>query len=289
MGYKSVDQYQEITANTLEEIHSIIAEYNMFHQLPRSGYGEESPLLQAFYRGQSNSEWHISPSILRSKISEPQIIHDFNPAKRLSLFATIAYIQHYHTGTRFIDFTTDPDIAIFFACNGNSDKDGAVFIYDYVPHRAEWYTALVLSELTQLESTAKVTVQYLAEQVLAHNPDLKKYFHQIEDLNGGIISFLDHGFMVLPDDESLQENMRLQRQQGCFFMCGVKFEPALTSTDRWFSRAGKNQFYPRSAVVPDSLKTGWSLAKIIIPKKHKEKILQLLATKGITEKYLFPN
>ena len=289
MGYKPVQLYQEITVNTLEEIYDTIDEYNRFHNLPRAVHGEGNPLLQAFYRGQNNSEWDISPSILRSDASEHQIPQDFQPPKELSLFGTIAYIQHYHSGTRFIDFSTNPDIAIFFACDGNNDKDGAIFIYDYVPHRAQWYSALVLSELTQLVNKRRISVQYLAEQVLVHNPDLKDRFQQIEDLNGAIISFLDHGFMVLPDDESLQDNLRLQRQQGCFFMCGVKFEHALISSGRWFSRAGRKEFNPKSVNVPNSLKSGWSLAKITIPKESKGNMLQLLASKGITRDYLFPD
>lgn len=47
----------------------------------------------------------------------------------MNLFDTIAYIQHYQTGTRFIDFTTDKDVALYFACSENMDKDGALFMW----------------------------------------------------------------------------------------------------------------------------------------------------------------
>ena len=286
--YKKIDQYQEIHVTTIEEIYNIIVEYNKFRNFPRHAFSEDGPLLQGFYRGQSNSEWDISPSLLRSKKSEPQILKNFNPNKQMSLFGTIAYIQHHQTGTRFIDFTLNPDIAIFFACLDSDDTDGAVFLYDYAPHQAEWYTSVVLSELARLEGNDKITVQYLAEQVLKNNPDLSSRFSTLEELNGGIISFLDHGFMVLPDSESLNENLRLKRQQGCFFVCGVKFEPKLISTDRWFSRAGRNYFYPHSAIVPSDLKNGHTLVKLIIARECKKHILHYLESKGITYDYLLP-
>lgn len=166
--YRKIDQYQEIHVTTVEEIYNIIVAYNKFRNLPRPAFTKDGPLLQGFYRGQSNSEWDISPSLLRSKTPEPQMLKIFNPNKKMSLFGTIAYIQHHQTGTRFIDFTT--------------------------------------------------------------NPELSNRFSSIEELNGGIISFLDHGFMVLPDTESLNGNLRLKRQQGCFFVCGVEFDPKLSST-----------------------------------------------------------
>lgn len=286
--YKKIDQYQEVHVTTIEEIYNTIVEYNIFRNLPRHAFTEDGPLLQGFYRGQNNSEWDISPSLLRTKIPEPQILRNFSPNKKMSFFGTIAYIQHHQTGTRFIDFTTNPDVAIFFACLGSDNTDGAVFLYDYAPHQAEWYTSVVLSELARLEDNDKITVQYLAEQVLKNNPDLSNRFNSIEELNGGIISFLDHGFMVLPDNESLNENLRLKRQQGCFFICGVEFEPELIPTRRWFSHAGKNYFYPHSAVIPSSLKNGHTLVKLIIAKECKQDILKYLESKGITHDYLFP-
>ena len=120
-------------------------------------------------------------------------------------------------------------------------------------------------------------------------PSLKKRFSKVEELNGAIVSFLDHGFMVLPDDESYGNNLRLQRQKGCFYVCGVEFVSKLTARDHWFSRAGRNEFFPHSAIVADSLKWGRNLVKVIIPKELKKEILKNLAEKKITKEYLFPN
>lgn len=186
--------------------------------------------------------------------------------------------------------TTNPDVAVFFACNGQIDKDGAVFIYVYWPHRGEWRSTLVMCELARLESNKEITVQDLAERVLENNPNLKDSFEQIEDLNGLIVSFIDHGFMAIPNEENLQGNIRLRRQEGAFFVCGPDIDPKPKASDRFSSRAGRIRFNPRTAFVPDSLRRhSDSLVKIIIPKKNKPELLQQLALKGITEEYLCPD
>lgn len=255
--------------------------------MSRPNLNQKDGLVQPFYRGQSNSKCSIEPSILHPDTSRQQENNIVTP-KGLSLFGTIAYMQHYCQGTRFIDFTVNPDIATYFACRSNNDKDGAVFIYCYAPHKAEWYSAVVLAELEGIVGVDKISVKSLSERIMKNYPNIKSSFRDIQELNGWIISFLDHGFMVLPDDESVQGNLRMKRQQGCFYMCGVKFDHNLQGYDRWFSHAGMQQFYPKSVVVPDDLKCGKWLIKLVIPKEKKTAILQQLSDRGITYDYLFP-
>ena len=288
MEYQYIDMYQEILISSLEEIYQIIQEYKKFYNLPRPGLSAESPELNCFYRGQSNCEWDISPSLLRSKVEEPALLSTFAPKENLSLFGTIAYIQHHHQSTRFIDFTTNPDVAIYFACSDNNDKDGALYIYNYAPHRSEWYTAAILSELTRIQTKDAISVQEFSYEILRYHPEFKERFSAIEDLNGTIMSFLDHGFMVLADKDSYAKNIRLQRQSGCFYVCGVQFSKTLVSSDYWRSQAGKNKFFPHSAVVPEDLKHGHTLRKLLIPQNIKSDVLFALALKGITKDYLLP-
>lgn len=282
------DQYQEIQVDTYEEIVQITKEYNKIFDLPRTSNFHNNRLVQPFYRGQSDSEWPIEPSLLHPDLSRKQRKNITIP-KEGSLFSIIAYKQHYCSETRFIDFTTNPDIAIYFACNKDKGKDGAVFINCYEPHEAEWYSTIVMAEVEELYTAGKVNLQSFSEKLYDHYPEIQKNFHDIGELNMHIISFLDHGFMVLPDEKSIQNNLRMQRQQGCFYVCGVKFDHELRSQDRWLSKAGAQCFYPISAVVPNDLKRGRFLRKIIIPKEKKADILNCLFDKGITHDYLFPD
>ena len=247
-------------------------------------------MFQAFFRGQGDAKWDIAPSLLHAqeKMGERKRVQNFIPSTEMTLFDTIAHIQHYQTETRFIDFSTNPDVAAYFACSSHQNADGAVFIYSYLPHEPQWYTSIVLSELTQLENDDAITVRSLSDLILKKYPYFRNRFTQVEDLDMGIVSFLDHGFMVFPNDENLIKNLRMQRQAGCFFICGVRFNAELASCDRWRSYAGSNRFLPHSAVVPDDLINGHGLVKVIVPKEIKSNILQDLAKRGISYEYLFP-
>lgn len=286
-------EYKEFYVRSYDDIMDIIARYNRFYHLPRPSHDGE-PDTQAFYRGQANASWEIEPSISFANRNEPSIIRDFIVPDQMSLFETIAYIQHHHgskSGTRFIDFSTDPDIAAFFACDHEQhmERDGALFVCLYRPHKPEWYTAIIMAELANQEALGAMTVGQLSGILFQRYPAFHERFqNSLDELSMFLVSFLDHGFMVLPDKSAYKNNHNMERQKGCFYICGVDFQKKLSSQDRWLSMAGKNAFIPHSAVYPDHMKSGRSVLKLIIPAGLKPKILHHLASKGITRKYLFP-
>lgn len=290
--YEKKHEYQEIRVNTLEDINEIIADYNSYFDLPRPGISaidDPTVYLQTFFRGQSDESWKIRASIEGAKEQENEILADFSSMYDGNAFDLIAYVQHYRTGTRFIDFTTDKDVALYFACSENMDKDGALFMWCYSPHKAEWYTASVLAEVAQINSDFKMSVQELSEMILRKSPTVKDAFKETIELNTAIVSFLDHGFMAVPPESAKDNNLRLKRQSGCFYVCGVEFERPLDGVARISSHAGYNMFYPHSVQIPKGLRNGNALVKIVISKELKEEILEYLEKKGITKEYLLPD
>jgi hypothetical protein len=290
--YEKKHEYQEIRVNTLEDINEIIADYNSYYDLPRPGISaidDPTVYLQTFFRGQSDESWKIRASIEGAKEQENEILANFSSMYDGNAFDLIAYVQHYRTGTRFIDFTTDKDVALYFACSENMDKDGALFMWCYSPHKAEWYTASVLAEVAQINSDFKMSVQELSEMILRKSPTVKDAFKETIELNTAIVSFLDHGFMAVPPESAKDNNLRLKRQSGCFYVCGVEFEHPLDGVARISSHAGYNMFYPHSVQIPKGLRNGNALVKIVISKELKEEILEYLEKKGITKEYLLPD
>lgn len=103
--------YQEIMVEDISQIYQIANDYNSFYDLPRSGRGDpgdERTNLQAFYRGQSDSSWKITPSICRDTSVDESILESGD-----LLFEVMAYNQHYIHATRLIDFTMDINVALF--------------------------------------------------------------------------------------------------------------------------------------------------------------------------------
>ena len=92
------------------------------------------------FRGQSNSEWELMPKAGRDNYIKYNDKAMFESWKRraksmiekelLSEWDYLAIAQHTGLPTRLLDWTHNPLVACFFACNENYDKDGVVYIYD---------------------------------------------------------------------------------------------------------------------------------------------------------------
>lgn len=277
--------YQEIKVEEINHIYKVANDYNSFYKLPRQGrgdIGDEYTYLQAFYRGQSVSSWKITPSICRNKDVDERI-----PERGDSLFEVMAYEQHYIQATRLIDFTTDINIALYFACCDNMDKDGAAFIWSYSPYDPKWMRTKIQCELVNIQKD-KLSIREFAEDFLVKYPELMENYCEIKDFCGELVSFLDHGFMIMQPRSQQKTNIRIQRQKGCLYVCGVKFETPIDEM-RTSVNAGQNIFCPHEVVVPRELDGGHSLVKIIIPAKLKNAIMNELKSKGITKEYLLPD
>jgi hypothetical protein len=111
--------------------------------------------LDNFYRGQADSEWDITPGIVRNKKiknfndlleTEIKLIEEFKryiSGNKLELlipevnnydksWVVLMAAQHYGLPTRLIDFTFDKYIALLFAVADvqHLNKDGAFIIYE---------------------------------------------------------------------------------------------------------------------------------------------------------------
>ena len=91
-----------------------------------------------YYRGQSNEEWEIRCSLFRENLllNEEKLNNEILNRKSNDFLncnnslEKLILMQHYGIPTRLIDVTTNPLVALYFACQGNPDKDGVVFIFE---------------------------------------------------------------------------------------------------------------------------------------------------------------
>lgn len=276
--------YVELKVFSLEEICEIVRQYNKFGEVSREGNHTH---LMAFYRGQSDANWDIEPSIKRIEIDERRQYEKHQEClKGKNLFDQLAYLQHYSTGTRLIDFTMDYKVALYFACEKNYDKDGALFLYLCDPHKAEWIDTTIFTEIMLINCDTTLTIQKLSEHICMKYPSVMERFKNISKLNLFLMSYLDHGYMVLPSEECKFDNLRIKRQKGAFFICGLEFENDVTSQMRWESNAGRNILICHSVKIPESLKHKRPLVKLIIDSSIKRQILSELNNQGINKSEL---
>jgi hypothetical protein len=92
------------------------------------------------FRGQSNVEWKLIPKVGRDNYKKFDDKLLFESWKRrgksmiekehLNDWDYLAIAQHTGLPTRLLDWSHNPLIACFFACNENLEKDGIVYVYD---------------------------------------------------------------------------------------------------------------------------------------------------------------
>ena len=89
--------------------------------------------------------------------------------------------------------------------------------------------------------------------------------------------------MIMQPRNPYLENMRIQRQKGCLYVCGVKFETPIDKM-RTSVNAGNNILCPHEPEAPKELAGGNFLVKVVIPARLKNVIMKQLEEKGITKK-----
>ncbi|MCU7866649.1 MAG: FRG domain-containing protein [Candidatus Thiodiazotropha sp. (ex Lucinoma borealis)] len=236
-----------------------------------------------YFRGHSDHEgFSLVPSIYREKEwieNEHRMFreiimkcpNDFVQVN--SSFEKLVRMQHYSLPTRLLDLTANPLAALFFAVNENPDKDAEVLIFRIPKKEVKYYdsdTVSIISSISRLDSSFRIPgttdidlfntdicITDLLNEVKKDNPYFKPYVHR---------HILESVVCVKPK----LDNPRIIRQDGAFFVFGIKEKKAMPAS------------------VPDSYRLTTESYRLIINKAGKAKILGQLATLGINEATMYP-
>ena len=222
--------------NEEEKIGSVRTLLGKLDELNEETYDDEDILF--FYRGHSNSKYELKPSIYRNShiLKEDKLFKDIitrcpaDFAECKCTFEKLVKMQHYSLPTRLLDITSNPLVALFFACKNynpnDASEDGRLYRFEVNEKDVKYFdgdTVSVVSNISRRpkdfsiekikhmdkgEFNEQIQIQYLLHEIRSEKPH---FLDLIEPIH------LERVFCVKPK----LDNPRIIRQEGAFFIFGI--------------------------------------------------------------------
>ena len=244
-----------------------------------------------FFRGQADKDWKLSPKLYREGLIKmegamiKEVMHLSPEEFEMDRFDVLAKLQHYGFPTRLLDATSNPLVALYFACTGKneSEKDGAVYVFPNLP--ASWsddtLVEIIMDYVFEYTPDNLCLEDFLQEVKLKYKSAAGRAMPESIDL---LMHYLKIPALAVVPKRS---NARLAAQDGAFFLFGMK--PLAKKVSDNPGTYGK-EYYSFGPVEIESHRDMWHLSdKLIVPSDCKEKILVQLDTLGVNEQRLFPD
>lgn len=284
--------YKEIDTTNLIEIDSVSSFIEHIRRIKESADGTSTEL---YFRGQETEFWDIEPSIFRDDMlsiehklmqiplqKSPTEFKDLN-----SMFDIMTKYQHYGMCTRLLDLTTNPLVALFFACKthglekydteeGEVEKEpyGVIYYTDkYYPSQSTDMEIQIVSALASYDLEKENTLLDILEKLYRDRIiDETTKSHWLEDFSE-FIKIIQSNYMVMPT----YTNERLRKQSGAFLLASLfSFNKEYDINKSVISKAkGK-------------LKEEFNEIYFYVSGENKEAILKELDLYNINEATLFP-
>ena len=238
-----------------------------------------------FYRGHASFTYELKPSVYRDKrwIENEDVMFkelilrcpsDF--PSLFSTFQTLVKMQHYALPTRLLDLTTNPLIALFFACDptNRSSESGEILVFCVPINEIKYYdsdTVSVIANISRCPKTFSVPSVTLSKQQFNQTAEMRYLLHEIKQekpyFEAEIVrTHLESVVCVKPK----MENPRIIRQDGAFFLFGVDGAKAT------------------NASVPERYLASNDTKRILINGKKKIHIRNQLEALGISKATVYP-
>lgn len=290
VAYKEIDESEIILINSVS---SFIENIKKVKEKKESKDGTSTEL---YFRGQETEFWDIEPSIFRDDMlsiehklmqiplqKSPTEFKDLN-----SMFDIMTKYQHYGMCTRLLDLTTNPLVALYFACKIHGiekyiTEDGSEV--EKEPYGVIYYTDKYYpSQSTDLEiKIVSALASYDLEKENTLSDVLEKLYHdQIIDKETKdnwlenykeFVEIIQNNYMVMPT----YTNERLRKQSGVFLLTSLFLFNKEIEVEKSIISKAKGK-----------LKEEFREECFYISGESKETILKELDLYNINEATLFP-
>jgi hypothetical protein len=254
-----------------------------FLQLLYASPGKDAS--ETFFRGHSDASYELTPSLLRKwengdwmfmpsedRLCKELLIAHYDEFQGDQYcFDRLVRMQHYGLPTRLLDISSNPLVALFFACSGGKDQselDGEVIVFKVKSHLVKYFdsdTVSCLSNLSNLTYAQKNEIDLGLDKDAFNVTDvLGKLLHHIKSEKG----FFEG--RIIPDDlrsiicvKAKRTNTRIKSQSGAFLLFG------------------------HETALPDAGQDGIEIARVTI--QNKPHILEQLDRININATTVYPS
>jgi len=156
---------------------------------------------EVFYRGHSNrAKYRLEPSLFRKDdrgnlkhlhaedtMCRELLVSNANDFKEdVYTLDKLVRMQHYSLPTRLMDITSNPLIALFFACVSNPTELGEVIVFEMDTSQVRYFdsdTASCIANLSRLPASSKAEIDYSIANVREFNKKsaVKRLLHFIKE------------------------------------------------------------------------------------------------------------
>lgn len=231
--------YKEIDESNITLIDSVSSFIEMIRQVKETKEAQDGTSTELYFRGQETEFWDIEPSIFRDDMlsiehklmqiplqKSPTEFRDLN-----SMFDIMTKYQHYGMCTRLLDLTTNPLVALYFACKKHGavkyvTEDGEV---EKEPYGVIYYTdKYYSSQSTDIEiQIVSALASYDLEKENTLSDVLERLYHDriIDERTKDnwlvnyreFVKIIQNNYMVMPT----YTNERLRKQSGVFLLTSL--------------------------------------------------------------------
>lgn len=252
-------------------------------------YQQTSPTHIRCYRGQSNTQWSLRPSVMRGlrANAERQIFSELmveSPTEfngdRL-MFDKLVRAQHYGLPTRLLDVSLNPLVALYFACNeeAHHDANGVVHVLDFDENRVRFSdsdTISLICNLARLTDTEKTEIKQEYKKVKSWNEGTRVEFRKLAPMKR-LYQFIRVEKPYFTDSIKPGDMFRYH------FVYPAKTNRRVIAQSGAFLVAGLLEYSS-----PGRTHKGFTASKIVIPAEAKSQILKDLDVLNINSRTMFP-